>query len=193
LATLKICGIHDAAVEGIEIEWDFARPQQRAAYSLMLKPSVIVGGSGGTISAGLMGLIKENEIVDSGVERDEETVAEPINITTEDGGRLEITPARKGTGLEIELCLSKLGPLKARFDPEIGLKPDELKNRVGNSVTAFIKGSTEESLYHALGDIIGDLAGVGAIDHAIIRAKFMRLYHRMTMTAIRQLRLVPAD
>nr|MDO8099006.1 UDP-3-O-acyl-N-acetylglucosamine deacetylase [Candidatus Njordarchaeota archaeon] len=193
LAALRMCGIHDATVEGIEANWDFARPQHRAAYALMLKPSAIVGGPDGTISAGLIELINENEIVDSGTERDEVTVAERVHVTTEDGGKLEINPALKGTGLDIELCLANLGPLRAMFDPEEGLKPDELKSRVSKSVTAFIKGPTEDSLYHALGDMIGDLAGVGGIDNATIKAKFMRLYHRLTMTAVKRIRLVPTD
>jgi hypothetical protein len=193
LATLKMCGIHDATVEGIETEWDFARPQHRAAYALMLKPSSIVSGSEGTISAGLMELVKEDEIADSGIERDEVTVVEPIDIVTEDGGRLQVEPDRSGAGIDIELYLGKLGPLRAMFDPKVGLKPEELRTRVGKSVTAFIKGPTEESLYHALGDLIGDLAGVGGIDNAVIRAKLMRLYHRMTMTAVRRIKLVPAD
>nr|MDO8134246.1 hypothetical protein [Candidatus Njordarchaeum guaymaensis] len=193
LATLKMSGIHDATIEGIETEWDFARPQHRAAYALMLRPSAIVGGSEGTISAGLMELITESEIIDSGTERNEVTVAESVHVATEDGGKLEIDPAPKGTGLDLELYLVNLGPLKARFDPEVGLKSDELKSRVGRSVTAFIKGPTEDSLYHALGDMIGDLAGVGGIDNATIKAKFMRLYHRLTMTAVKRIRLVPSD
>jgi len=193
LATLRMCGIHDAAVEGIETEWDFSRPQHRAAYALMLKPSAVVGGADGTISAGLMELLEKDGPLESGAERDEVTVGENVSVTVGDWGKLEIDPAPKGTGLDVELYLDRLGPLKARFDPEIGLKPDELKTRVGKSVTAFIKGPTEDSLYHALGDMIGDLAGIGGIDNAVIRAKFMRLYHRLTMTTVRKARLVSAD
>jgi hypothetical protein len=193
LATLKMCGIHDASIEGIETEWDFARPQHRAAYALMLKPSAIVGGRDGTISAGLMELLNYDEIADSGTERDEVTVAKSIHVTTEDGGTLDLDPAPLGTGLDIELHLANLGPLKAKFDPEAGLKPDDLKSRVAKSVTAFMKGPTDDSLYHALGDMIGDLAGVGGIDNAIIRAKFMRFYHRLTMTAVKRMKLVRTD
>lgn len=190
LAALRMSGIHDASVEGIEEKWEFSRPQHRTAYSLGLTPSSVFGNPEGTVSGGLIELIAEQDIIDSGVEREETTVAESVTVATQEGGRLEIEPARGGTGLNIELYLATLGPLQARFDPEVGLKPDELKKRVGKSVTAFIKGPVEDSLYHALGDLIGDLAGTGGIDDANVKAKFMRRYHQLTMTAIKKMRLV---
>jgi hypothetical protein len=192
LALLRMCGVQDASVEGIEEKWEFARPQHRAAYALLLRPSVVLGSPDGTISGGLMESVNE-DVLDSGAQRGELTVAESISTTAEDGGKLEMHPASKGTGLEIELYLASIGPLKARFDPEFGLKPDELRLRVGKSVTAFIKGPIEDSLYHALGDLIGDLSGIGGIDDAYVKAKFMRRYHYLTMSAVRRMRLVPAD
>ena len=192
LALLRMCGIHDASVEGVEEEWEFARPQHRAAYALMLRPSAVLGSPDGTISGGLMESVTK-EMVNSEVQRSEVTLSETIIIATDDGGRLEVHPAPKGTGLDIELCLATLGPLKARFDPEYGLEPDELRLRVGKSVTAFIKGPMEESLYHALGDLIGDLAGTGGVDDAYVKAKFMRRYHYLTMSAVKKARLLPAD
>jgi hypothetical protein len=190
LAALRMSGVHDASVQGVDDKWEFSRPQHRAAYSLGLKPSSVFGNPEGTISGGLMEMISEQGISDSAVQRDEMTLAERASVTTQDGGKLEIEPAELGTGLEIELYLWNLGPLTARFDPEDGLKPDELRTRVGKSVTGFIKGPVEDSLYHALGDLIGDLAGTGGIDDGVIRAKFMRRYHQLTMTAIKRMRLV---
>jgi hypothetical protein len=192
LALLRMCGIHDASVEGVEEEWEFARPQHRAAYALMLRPSAVLGSPDGTISGGLMESVSR-EVIDSKAQRSELTVSESINITTEDGGKLEVHPAPEGTGLDIELYLATIGPVKARFDPEHGLKPDELRFRVGESVTSFIKGPVEQSLYHALGDIIGDLAGTGGIDDAYVKARFMRRYHYLTMSAVKKARLLPAD
>jgi hypothetical protein len=192
LSLLRMCGIHDASVEGIEEKWEFARPQHRAAYALMLRPSAVLGSPDGTISGGLIESVSE-EVVDSRIERSELTVSEEISVTTEEGGKLEVLPAPRGTGLDIELYLATLGPLKANFNPEYGLKPYELRLRVGKSVTAFIKGPVEESLYHALGDIIGDLAGTGGIDDAHVKAKFMRRYHHLTMSAVKKARLLPAD
>jgi hypothetical protein len=190
LAALRMSGIHDASVEGVEEKWEFSRPQHRAAYSLGLKPSSVFGNPEGTISGGLMELIAEQGISDSGVQRDEMTVAQNVSVTTQDGGKLELEPAEKGVGLKIQLSLWNLGPLKVRFDPEVGLKPNELRIKVGKSVTGFIKGPVEDSLYHALGDIIGDLAGTGGIDDAVITAKFMRRYHQLTMIAIKKMKLV---
>jgi hypothetical protein len=189
LAALRMSGIHDASIEGVEEKWEFSRPQHRAAYSLGLKPSSVFGNPEGTISGGLMELIAEQGISDSGIQRDEMTVTQSISVTTQDEGKLEIEPAEKGTGLEIELCLWNLGPLKVRFDSEVGLEPSELRVRVGKSVTGFIKGPIEDSLYHALGDIIGDLAGIGGIDDAGVKAKFMRRYHQLTMTALKKTKL----
>jgi hypothetical protein len=137
-----------------------------------------------------MELITEQGIRDSGVQRDETTLTESVNLATQDGGKLEIEPAEKGTGLRIELSLWSLGPIKARFDPEVGLEPQHLKERVAKSVTGFIKGPIEDSLYHALGDIIGDLAGIGGIDDAVIKARFMRRYHQLTMTAVKKMTLI---
>jgi hypothetical protein len=191
LALLRMCGIHDASVRGIEKEWDFVRPQHRAAYALMLQPSAVLGSPDGTISGGLMELVTK-EMIESDVEKSEATLSESVIIENEDGGRLELHPAPTGTGLNIELYLATLGPLKAKFDPEFGLEPEELKLRVGKSVTAFIKGPIEESLYHALGDLIGDLAGTGGIDDAYVKAKFLRRYHRLTMSAVKKAKLVPA-
>jgi hypothetical protein len=190
LAALRMSGVHDASVEGTEEKWEFSRPQHRAAYSLGLKPSSVFGNPEGTISGGIMELIAHQGIIDSGAEREEKTVAEKVTAATEEGGTLDIEPARTGTGLDLELYLATLGPLQARFDPEAGLKPDELKKRVGKSVTAFIKGPVEDALYHALGDLIGDLAGTGGIDNAYVKAKFMRRYHQLTMTAVMKMKLV---
>lgn len=190
LAALRMSGIHDASVEGVEEKWEFSRPQHRSAYSLGLRPSSVFGNPEGTISGGLMELIAEQGISDSGAQRDQMTVTQYVSVTTQDGGKLEIEPANQGTGLKIELYLWSLGPLRARFDPEVGLKPEELRLRVGKSVTGFIKGPGEDSLYHALGDLIGDLAGTGGIDNAIIKARFMRRYHQLTMPAVKKIGLV---
>jgi hypothetical protein len=137
-----------------------------------------------------MEMIAEEGIIDSGVQRDEMTLMHSVGVTNQDGGNLRIEPAEKGAGLRIELSLWNLGPIKARFDPEVGLGPDELRARVAKSVTGFIKGPVEDSLYHALGDIIGDLAGIGRIDDAKITAKFMRRYHQLTMNAVKTMKLV---
>jgi hypothetical protein len=190
LAALRMSGIHDASVQGVEERWEFSRPQHRAAYSLGLRPSSVFGNPEGTISGGLMELIAEQGIRDSGVQRDETTLAESVSVAIQDGGKLEIEPAEKGAGLRIELSLWSLGPIKARFDPEVGLEPPDLRGRVAKSVTGFIKGPVEDSLYHALGDIIGDLAGTGGIDDAMIKAKFMRRYHQLTMTAVKKMTLI---
>jgi hypothetical protein len=190
LAALRISGIQDAVVQGVEEKWEFSRPQHRTAYALGLKPSSVLGNPEGTISGGLIEMIAKLGIRDSGVQRDEITLAQSVSVTTEDGGKLEIQPAELGTGLQIELRLWSLGPLKARFDPEVGLEPNELRTRVGRSVTGFIKGPVEDSLYHALGDIVGDLAGTAGIDDAVVRAKFMRRYHQLTMMAAKKMKLV---
>lgn len=62
---LRMCGVHDASVEGIEEKWEFARPQHRAAYALMLSPSTVLGSPDGTISGGLMESVSE-QVLDSG-------------------------------------------------------------------------------------------------------------------------------
>jgi hypothetical protein len=190
LAALRISGIQDAAVQGVEEKWEFSRPQHRAAYSLGLKPSSVLGNPEGTISGGLIDIILKQGIIDSGVQRDETTLMQSVSVTNQDGGKLEIEPAERGAGLRIEVTLWNLGPIKARFDPELGLVDDELRAKVAKSVTGFIKGPVKDSLYHALGDIIGDLAGTGGIDDAVVKAKFMRRYHQLTMTAIKKMKLV---
>lgn len=43
LASLKMYGVHDIEVVGIRKKWDFARPEDRSAYSLGLKPNAVLG------------------------------------------------------------------------------------------------------------------------------------------------------
>lgn len=179
LASLKINGIHDAAVFGIRRVWDFARPEDRSAFILGLGPEAVVGPPDGSISGGLVEAIEKVGIKKLDKVKKEITVRKKVEIVNSHG-KLIIEPASVGTGLCIHLRLGSLDPLEAVLDPFKGLKP-EIRVKVAKARTPFLIGFCEESAYHTLGDLIGDIAGTCGIDDAYIKAKVLGSIHMLTI------------
>lgn len=191
IASLKIMGIHDAIVEGTRKKFDFASPTCRYAYSLGLHPGVIVGPPDGKISGGVVEAIGKIGIKESKVPKVETTIAKPIALSTQKEGSIFIEPAPEGTGLQIRLFYSDSGPLEAQLDPYKGLNK-RLREKVSNARTPLLAKDTEERLYHALGDLIADIGGIGGVDNAYIKANLGRYYHCVTIGAMKRAKLTPA-
>jgi UDP-3-O-acyl-N-acetylglucosamine deacetylase len=190
IASLKIMGVHDAIIEGTRSTWDFSSPTCRYAYALGLAPSVLVGCPDGTISGGLVEAIRRVGVKQSETPKIETTVAEPVAVSTQKEGKLLIEPASEGTGLQVRLFFFNVGPLEARLDPYRGLN-QELQERVSKARTPLLAKDPMERLYHALGDVIGDVAGTGGVDNAYVEARLRRYYHIVTIGAMKKAKVIP--
>jgi hypothetical protein len=191
LASLKMHGIHDAAILGIRKRWDFARPEDRSAYVLGLGPDAVVGPPDGTISGGLVEAIEKVGVKNTDIRKEETTVEEKVEVSSPHG-KILIEPAKIGEGLNIRLKLGPLDPIEAILDPYEGLEP-RLRSKVAKSVTPFLVGFTEDSAFHTLGDLIGDIAGSGGIDNAYVRAEVFGSIHMLTINACKKARICKAE
>ncbi len=190
LASLKIMGIHDAIVEGIEKNWDFTRPEHRAAYARGLNPAAVVGPPDGTPSGGLIEEIEKVGIAKSDVKYDETSIVTEI-IHETPAGKIWLSPAPRGFGLKIKIHFDK-GSLEGIVDPYQGLISDDQKNKVTKATTPFLVGFSEEGKVHALADVIGDIGGTGRIDNAVIEFWPRGFYHSVTIGAAKKARIVKA-
>lgn len=188
MSCLRMCGVHDAEVVGTRREWDFTRPEDRSAYSLGLGPDAVLGPPDGTISGGMVDAILEAGIAKLDILKEETTVAEKVEVENPHG-RITIEPAPEGTGLQIYLQFGPFSPIEAVLDVYRGLEP-ELRRRVANATTPYLKGFTEDAAYHTLGDLIGDIAGTGGIDNAYVKATVYGSIHALTITACRKAKIV---
>jgi len=184
LASLKICGVHDAEVVGIRKEWDFARPEDRSAYSLGLKPNAVLGPPTGRISGGLVEAIEKVGIKRSGIVKEETTVAKKVEFSNPHG-KIIIEPAPVGTGLQIYLKFGQFDPIETVLGVYSGLEP-KLRRKVAGAITPFLKGLTEETAYHTLGDLIGDIAGTGGVDNGYVKVEVWGSIHTLTITACKK-------
>jgi len=191
LASLKMHGIHDAAIFGIRKKWDFARPEDRSAYVLGLGPDAVVGPPDGAISGGLVEAIEKVGVKNMDIPKEETTVEEEVEVINPHG-KIIIEPAEIGTGLHIQLKLGPLDPIETVLDPYKGLEP-RLRSKVANALTPFLVGFTEDSAFHTLGDLIGDIAGAGGIDNAYVRAEVFGSIHMLTINACRKARICKAE
>ncbi|MHA1371729.1 MAG: hypothetical protein ACTSWN_14715 [Promethearchaeota archaeon] len=191
VAFLTILGIHDAIVNGTRKDWDFHRATDRSAYARDLQPSAVVGPSDGTIGGDLKDEIESIKLIRKKDKLKIYTLKQSASYKVDSNNKINFGPATAGqTFLSIKVMLFNMGPISAILHPEHGLVSSlnktglfdtSLKKKVIFARTPAMLGITNEALFHALGDLAGDIAGIGNLRAGNINATLGRGYHRTTI------------
>jgi len=192
LGPLRMLGVTDAIVLGLDKTWNFLRPEHRFAYSLGLTPEVVVGREDGKQRPKLEGIIDSVRL-----KTDKQfyvTVAQEVYFKTVDifGHKGEITiaplPPESGIVLNIELFKNSIEDIRLG---ENGLEDKHLAKKILDARTPFLIGiEKEEALFHAIGDVIADTVGLGRLTDAKIDVKLNFFYHSLTVGAIKRAKII---
>jgi len=182
LAPLKLLGIEDVEAFGRELPWDFARPVHRFAYSLGMDTSHIFGPSDGRHC---FDIAQHPDCLEPWCSQRYCTVRETVVYELKDYGRIEIRPARPGSGMHFQISA---GPycvdatvFVTRRNTDAGILKKVLTSR-SPAVRGF---QEEEPLWHAIGDFTADLCGIGNLTDAEVIAEVKQQYHAITIGAVK--------
>ncbi len=185
IAALTLTGITDAHIISHRSDWNFYRPEDRAAYSTNAEPSMVLGDPNGVIGA---------ELVESLLKAPKTTIrklheytkpGKPVEVELEESGVIRVKPLEEDYIAIIKLFFKgfKIKTIFKTTPPNIS-KP--LLHKISNSITPFLSDS-ENTVYHVLGDLIGDLIGLGGIIGVEIQAFLKKSYHALTFKLIQKI------
>lgn len=184
----KLLGLTDLVVEGIATPWDFMRPEHRLAYSTGQPNSFVVGPPDGCLNPHFVEAVLAAGITELPGSRLRRTVAEEVHFEVF-GGYIDLIPAAFGSGITLNFGF---GPHRVRdfcFDPQKGLPDLQFLKTIVNSPTPFLIGMDDpRAATHAIGDVCGDLAGVGGLTDVCVDARLSFFYHALTIGAVRAAR-----
>lgn len=187
VAALTLAGITDAQIVSHRRNWDFYRPEDRSAYSTGSTPDTVLGDPAGVIGRSLVESLMRAPKVALNIQQDYLKPNSAFEITHKDYGYIKIAPLTYKEGLVIDLNFYG-SKLYAHFKIEPPHLPRSLICRISEAVTPFLAGSCKKAIYHVIGDLIGDLIGIGKIFNAEVKADLRGSYHYLTIHLIKKIR-----
>lgn len=181
LGCLLLAGITSAKVYGTSKEYDRSRQTHRDAEARGLPPSAVIGNPYGTLDAKLYEALLEAGVGKPVHER-------RVGIKKEEyldypRGSIKVSPSDE---FRVRVISGELS-----YDFEMG---DSSKAReVVNAETPYLGGLTRQSIPHVVGDVVGDIMGIGGINRAEVEIHPGREYHRVTIGVLRKLEKVSLD
>lgn len=183
-AMCAIFGIHSAAIYGTEREWNYKRPSHRLARENGDSPQSVLGRSDGRICYAFKRNIPRAALQSKSVEF--RVVLGKKAFTDEFGNRVELWPARECEKITIQ-CHHGHYCAETHFSVVDGVSKEESRERIGQARSVAVVGAwSEEAVWHALGDVLGDLVGLGKLS-ANISVEVSAFYHNATIGCLRQL------
>ncbi|MFQ5815482.1 MAG: hypothetical protein ACE5G7_03180 [Candidatus Hydrothermarchaeaceae archaeon] len=175
LGCLLLAGITTARVYGTSGEYDRTRQTHRDAEARGLPPSVVLGNPNGILDAGLYEALKKSSTGEPASERRIGVEREAAHSYPH--GSIRVSPSDH---LSIEVLS---GDLSYFFE----LDDEEKILEVVSAETPYIRGLTEDTMPHVVGDVVGDIVGIGGINCADIEIHPGREYHRITIGVLKKL------
>lgn len=182
-AFCAIHGVQSATILGVNTQWDSKRPSHQEAKTNGYEPSDVLGRPDGTVWQLDIPTVKREYIdVDRLVVAPEKevTFTDSANETT-----ASVFPARLGDDVTVQV---KGGGFSAEIvvSFEDGVTNFEHRKRLLTSRSLAVLGIwTEESVWHALADVVGDVIGLGRIwGHIDVQLGFY--YHAATVGLAKQ-------
>ncbi len=185
IAALTLTGITDAHIISYRSEWNFYRPEDRAAYSTNSKPSMVLGDPNGVIGTPLVKSLFNTPKTTLKKLHNYTKPSKPVEIELEENGFISVKPLKENYIAVIKIVYKnfKLKTIFKTTPPNIN---ESLLYKISNSITPFLS-SGKNTIYHALGDLIGDLIGLGGIIGVEIQAFLKKSYHLLTVKLIRRI------
>lgn len=175
LGCLLLSGITTARVYGTSGEYDRTRQTHRDAEARGLPPSVVLGNPNGILDAGLYESLKKASTGESASER--RTSVEREAACSYPYGSIRVSPSDR---LSIKVLSGDLS-----YSFEMG--DEEKVLEIVGAETPYLGGLTEDTMPHVVGDVVGDIVGIGGINCADIEIHPGREYHRITIGVLKKL------
>jgi hypothetical protein len=195
LGPLRLIGITNAKVVGTDVNWNFMRPEHRFAYSIGLSPRFVVGEEDGTQRPALISIIDSlDQYVIKSECRVYKSVSKEVIYENMDPfgyrGRIVISPRDENEGITLTVRLFK-NYIEDIHITENGLQDKTLLKKILSARTPYLIGiDSEESLYHAIGDVTADIIGLGGLTDADIKVELNFFYHALTVGAIKRAQFI---
>lgn len=175
LGCLLLSGVTSAWIYGISKEYDRSRKTHRDAEARGLPPSVVLGNPYGTLDVSLYEALMKAH-VDEPLMETRIGVKKSANLTYPQSS-IRVSPSDVLTVRVVR------GDLSYEFT-----WGDEHKTlQIVCAETPYLGGLTEETIPHVVGDVIGDIMGIGGINCAEIEIVPGREYHRLTIGVLKKL------
>ncbi|MBD3186441.1 hypothetical protein GF325_06410 [Candidatus Bathyarchaeota archaeon] len=189
VAVLAILGIHDASIQGTRDAWDFYRPADREAFSRELTPAAVVGPADGSLGGDLVRMVTRINPVEKQEPVTIQTLKKEVDLTFPGGNHVYFHPGNASDPvLKVRLSLFGLEEITALYHPRDGLQVvngEQLDYPLAKALlsarSAAITGPSKEAQFHALGDLLGDIAITGRINCGHVVASLGMAYHRTTI------------
>jgi hypothetical protein len=179
-----LLGVHSASIVGLQQVWDWNRPSHKEAFNNHGSPSDILGRPDGRIWSVpkiSVGVRKLNDVCIRYA-----SVQKELSVTDEYGTCINVRPAKNNRALQIR-CTTTNITYCVSLSPQHGLID---KHRLGAILTsqsiAVTRCWTAEAVRHAIGDIIGDIVGMGKI-LGDIDVTLNYFYHNATLATIKSI------
>jgi len=175
LGCLKLAGVDSAQVFGTYRDYDLTREAFRDAKEMGMPPSSVLGNPEGTLDRVLYSkLIKAGRRkLDGGLGK----VKEKASIESRSGS-ISMEPF---DGLEIVV---RCAGLSYTFNEKEASKSE--KEEMAKAETPYLAGYNASSLPHVVGDVLGDICGIGRISRARVVIEPREAHHRLTMGVLKK-------
>ncbi|MEM2109346.1 MAG: hypothetical protein QW327_02535 [Candidatus Odinarchaeota archaeon] len=185
IAALTLTGITDVHIKSYRESWNFYRPEDRAAYSTNSKPNMILGDPEGVIGGQLVRSLINTPKTTLKQQHHFIHPKKHVELEHEEYGYIRVKPLENNNIAVIKLDFNKM-TLNSQFKLGPPNIEEALLNKISTAVTPFLSNS-QETIYHVLGDVIGDLIGIGGIIGVEIEAHLNRSYHALTIGLVKKI------
>lgn len=191
LGPLRLIGVTNALVSGVDREWNFLRPEHRFAYSIGLGPEVVVGEEDGRQRPALANLVDRlSEFVVKIECEVYKSVSREVHYENVDPfgyrGKIVLRPLKPNEGIILNITLFENSISNVLIGQE-GLNDKFLLKQILQAQTPFLIGvRSREALLHAIGDVTSDIAGLGGLTDVEITAELNFFYHALTVGALKK-------
>ncbi|MHA1836094.1 MAG: hypothetical protein ACTSYQ_04120 [Candidatus Odinarchaeia archaeon] len=179
VAALVIVGITDVRVYSNRENWNFYRPEDRAAYSLNLKPSNVIGDERGIINFQLVKKIIKAKKIKLDNQLNHIRIKETFKVEHPKIGVIKIEPLKEDMGAIINLVIGN-DKIVVKYNANFPHLNMDTVRKITESTTPFLIGFNKNSIYHCVGDILGDLIGIGGLFNFKLTANLKGPYHYLT-------------
>ncbi len=181
MGCLLLAGITSARVYGTSAEYDRTRQTHRDAEARGFSPSAVIGNPYGTLDPKLYEALIEARVAKLLAQR-RVGIKNEVSLAYQYGS-IRLSPSEE---LRIKVVSDALF-----YEFEMG---DEDKVReVVSAETPYLGGLTRKTMPHVVGDVIGDIVGIGGINCAEIEIHPGKEYHRATIGVLRKVEKVSLD
>jgi hypothetical protein len=181
-ALCAIFGVHSATIQGLTSDWDQRRSSHQVASVNGDTPQSVLGRSDGKIWGAMKKQVLRKALKNSVVEY--LVMLNELKLIDDFGTKIGLFPAGNCEKMSVS-CHHGNHHASVRFSIIDGVLKDDERDRILEARSVAVLGVwNSEAVWHALGDVLGDLVGLGKIC-ANIDVELSPFYHNATINCVK--------